>query len=637
MRRCRLSLSTRLSLIAGLLLCALFAVLGAAFHVLGKVETTAAELSILREAQRRTQQADMAHDAIRNAVLNLLLDVDGGPTQATRLRSLHDESTSLANEMALTTVMPLSPELHATVTKTQQVITGYIEQSERIGWLVTVNHAGALAELPDLDRAFEGAKEALGEQTDRLAEASARASADRARAGDGAKRVLLIAGALASLVSVALVVLITRSIRRSLRRVRDVAQAVASGALEQRVEVIDEDEIGALATSVNRMADHLQSTIQRIQQDVERSAFTAELMDALEMVDSEPEVHDVVTRAMAAVSPDHPMELLLADSSKAHLERAAQHPRRGAPGCPVGSPFGCAAVRRGNPVVFRESEALNACPHLRGRSCGAGSAVCVPVTFMGRSLGVLHASGPEGGGLSEAQQIRLRTIGIQAGARIGTLRAFQRTQLQASTDGLTGLSNRRAMEEALRASQPTSQPFAVVLGDLDHFKRLNDEHGHSAGDDALRIFAEVLRAALPFGDLAARWGGEEFAILLFDADAERALAWAELVRERLAEALTKACAPAFTASFGVADSTMSRELSALVKMADVALYQAKERGRNCAVVADSMARSGERVRARSEQQAAVDPRMLSDAGNRRATRSHRTATQWIAAASDDPT
>ena len=633
MRRCRLSLSTRLSLIAGLLLCALFAVLGTAFQVLAEVESTASELSLLREAQRRTQEADMDHDAVRNAVLNLLLDVDGGATQATRLRSLQAESTGLANEMALTAVMPLPPELHATVARTQLVIAAYIDQATRIGWLLSVNRAGALAELPDFDRAFQSAKDALGEQTDSLADASARASAERARAGAGAKRVLLISGVLASLISVALVALITRSIRTSLGRVRDVAKAVASGALEQRVAVIDEDEIGALATSVNQMADHLQATIQRIQQEVERGAFTAELVDALEMVDSEPEAHEVVARAMAAVSPDHPMELLLADSSKAHLERAAEHPQRGAPGCPVASPFGCVAVRRGNPVVFRESDALNACPHLRGRACGGGSAVCVPVTFMGRSLGVLHASGPEGGALSEAQQVRLRTVGIQAGVRIGTLRAFQRTQLQATTDGLTGLSNRRAMEEALRASQSTSQAFAVVLCDLDHFKRLNDEHGHSSGDDALRIFAEVLRASLSFGDVAARWGGEEFAILLFDVDAERAVAWTDLVRERLAEAVTKACAPAFTASFGVADSTMSRELSALVKMADIALYQAKDRGRNCAAIADSMARSGERVRARSEQHAAVDPRMLSDAGIRRATRRH-AATQWIAAASD---
>ena len=99
---------------------------------------------------------------------------------------------------------------------------------------------------------------------------------------------------------------------------------------------------------------------------------------------------------MVEISPATPMELLLSDSSRAHLERAATSPTAGAPGCPVESPFSCVAVRRGSPVVFDSSEALNACPKLRGRPAGACSAVCVPVSFMGRALGVLHATGPDG-------------------------------------------------------------------------------------------------------------------------------------------------------------------------------------------------------------------------------------------------
>ena len=103
-------------------------------------------------------------------------------------------------------------------------------------------------------------------------------------------------------------------------------------------------------------------------------------------------------------------------------------------------------MRRGNAVVFESSERLNACPHLRGREGGACSAVCVPVGFMGRSLGVLHTTAPERAPLGEEQIDQLRALAAQSGSRIGTVRAFEKTQLQASTDGLTGLVNRRTAE-----------------------------------------------------------------------------------------------------------------------------------------------------------------------------------------------
>src|SRR5262249_15826885 len=169
----------------------------------------------------------------------------------------------------------------------------------------------------------------------------------------------------------------------------------------------------------------------------QRDNFGSQLVEALEMADEENATFDVVERAMVEVEPTAPMELLLSDSSRAQLERAAASPVSGAPGCPVESPFSCVAVRRGNPVVFESSEALNACPKLRGRPNGVCSAVCIPVTFMGRALGVLHATGPAGEPLQPSQVAQLTTLATQAGARIGTVRAFQRTQLQASTDSLT--------------------------------------------------------------------------------------------------------------------------------------------------------------------------------------------------------
>lgn len=317
---------------------------------------------------------------------------------------------------------------------------------------------------------------------------------------------------------------------------------------------------------------------QELARQAQRDNFGAQLVEALEMADEEHATLGVVERAMVEVSADAPIELLLSDSSRAHLERAATSPTAGAPSCPVESPFSCVAVRRGHPVVFESSEALNACPKLRDRATGPCSAVCVPVSFMGRSLGVLHATGPEGAPLGAEQVTQLTTLATQAGARIGTVRAFEKTQLQASTDGLTGLDNRRTLETHLRALIRQGAPFALALADLDHFKQLNDKHGHEAGDRSLRVFAQSAQRMLRDGDSIARWGGEEFVIVMPGANTEAAVKILERVRTGLVEALGGH--PAFTASFGVTDSTKAGKLEELIQLADAALYASKHAGRD---------------------------------------------------------
>jgi diguanylate cyclase (GGDEF)-like protein/PAS domain S-box-containing protein len=361
--------------------------------------------------------------------------------------------------------------------------------------------------------------------------------------------------------------------------------------LEANVTDLRHDRhVGGVVLNARDVTDRIELE-RELTHQAQRDIFGTQLIEALEMADEEEATFDVVERAMIEISDAAPMELLLSDSSRAHLERAATSPTAGAPACPVSSPFSCVAVRRGNPVVFETSESLNACPKLRDRPGGACSAVCVPVSFMGRALGVLHSTGPVGQPLAATQVAQLTTLATQAGARIGTVRAFQRTQLQASTDSLTGLVNRRTLETQLRGLVKQRRAFALAMADLDHFKQLNDAHGHEAGDRALRFFATTAQGVLRDDDVIARWGGEEFVIVVPDLDRHDAASVLERIRERLVE-FRSGDHPAFTASFGVTDSTRAETLEELLKFADAGLYEAKEAGRDRVCISDARPFSG---------------------------------------------
>lgn len=317
----------------------------------------------------------------------------------------------------------------------------------------------------------------------------------------------------------------------------------------------------------------------------ERLEFDTRLHRALEMADDEIEVLDIVEHGMGDAAPGRPVELLLADNSDAHLRRVAvRAPDDEAPGCTVEAPQDCPAVRQGSPMVFESSEELDACPKLRGRPYGPCAATCVPVALMGRAVGVLHAIRPVEETERPENTDRLRSLAARTGARIEMMRVLADTQLQAATDPLTGLINRRSLETHFRELPHDARPITAAMCDLDHFKDLNDTHGHETGDRALRQFARVLRAALRPGDVAARFGGEEFVLLLPRCSADTARQVAQRVRQRLADSLDGGLLPTFTVSIGLADTSNGDGLDELIAAADAALYEAKAAGRDRVVV-----------------------------------------------------
>jgi diguanylate cyclase (GGDEF)-like protein len=195
-------------------------------------------------------------------------------------------------------------------------------------------------------------------------------------------------------------------------------------------------------------------------------------------------------------------------------------------------------------------------------------------------MGVIHTVGPEEDVLDEQTIDMMEGLARQAGSRIGVLRAMASSELQAATDPLTGLANRRRLQAEVGRAREGSDGYAVVLADLDRFKDLNDTYGHEVGDRALRVFAGVLRESVRERDLACRYGGEEFVVLLPHCNVAQAQDAVDRIRAELIGVLTGGDVPGFTASFGLADSSMADDFDAVLRIADEALLRAKNSGRN---------------------------------------------------------
>ena len=245
----------------------------------------------------------------------------------------------------------------------------------------------------------------------------------------------------------------------------------------------------------------------------------------------------------------------------------------------------CAGIQRGTMYVADDlgDELSVHCPIY---PMSSGTLACIPL-ISGESVGAVHLYWKQPKGLPLERRSSIARITEHAALAIGNRRLMAALHGQANTDARTGLANSRAFDLALEGSLQAhrgGEALSVLMVDIDHFKDFNDRHGHPAGDEALRAFANTLRSCMREGDVAARYGGEEFAVYLPGIDHASALAIAERIRART-ESTVISLAPGVTdrvtISIGVATSPdHGQDRVTLLRLADQALYVAKALGRN---------------------------------------------------------
>jgi diguanylate cyclase (GGDEF)-like protein len=350
----------------------------------------------------------------------------------------------------------------------------------------------------------------------------------------------LLIGLFACLLLVAAVAYIEgRAIVRTLRRLVDATRAIARGDLTHQVPVQGRDEFALLGRTFNEMAAQLQTRLDELERQ-------------------RGKLRDVIARFGEALGATHDVDQLMRLIVEAAVE-------------------GTSAT--GGVIVAASGELVQA-----GRPDDGHDKIEVPLSAGDVTFGSLLLFGDE---FEDEDRMTAVSLASHAVVALDNARLHRIVERQALVDGLTGLANRRQCEETLAAELARLErfggPLALVVADLDWFKDVNDRHGHPSGDAVLREFAALLHDTVRDVDLAGRWGGEEFLLILPGTDLAGGAQVADRIRAALAGriVLSPDGAPIpVTASFGVAATPPATTAAELFSAADAALYEAKRNGKN---------------------------------------------------------
>ncbi len=382
---------------------------------------------------------------------------------------------------------------------------------------------------------------------------------------------------------------------RRLKAVSAAALKLAAGDMRIRSDVKGSDEIGYLATSFNVLAEEItnwRSNLEEIAANrVRELTALFEVVDtiskSLELGKVLPDVLDRVLGNMGAgkgaiVLLDQDDKTLLLKGFRGLSEESLCQVVEKGQGCVGDVILKNSSIK----VSGDEDEGSGAVPGLESEN--VRSALVVPVTVRGEVLGVLAVYSEEKDRFTDEDEALLETIGNQVGVAVENARLYEKTLELAQVDGLTGLANRRYLMERLKQERDRAERYhtslSVIILDLDKFKSFNDTYGHLQGDELLKAFSSMLNRQIRSADIAGRYGGEEFCVVLPNTSVKGALVIAERIRKAMEDIkipVGEGRLPAGrTASIGVAEFVGEESVEKMLNAADTALYRAKQDGRN---------------------------------------------------------
>lgn len=393
---------------------------------------------------------------------------------------------------------------------------------------------------------------------------------------------LLIIGCVL-LLAVGISIFLSFQLSRPIIQLKNAAQEIAKGDLTKKVPITTEDEIGQLARSFNLMVDGLIESKRNID-------LLSEMGELLPTCIIQEEIQTIFSQFGEKLLPHLSASLCIYTSSKNQLQVMASWGKESIYQTSLFAAQDCWAIRRGTAFYVPSVSSSMRCKHV----ASAGGYWCIPLSAGGEILGILSIFFGSQEPTHQEKRIISRIAG-DVSLALANVRLRSSLEHLSIHDSLTGLYNRRYMEEIvsieLNRAKGQNKPLSMIMLDIDHFKKINDTFGHTAGDVILRELSHFLKQFFRSTDIICRYGGEEFLVILPDTSLQFAAEQAEILRKKVKNCSIKIGEEVLNLinlSLGVAAYPENgQEAELIIKAADTALYRAKEEGRDRISVAPS--------------------------------------------------
>ncbi|HBB15558.1 MAG TPA: hypothetical protein DCZ97_00630 [Syntrophus sp. (in: bacteria)] len=426
--------------------------------------------------------------------------------------------------------------------------------------------------------------------------------------------VMLYLTVLCLLIGLGIAFFVSRSVAMPISRLKTAVERITQGDMDTPIAVKRADETGDLAKAFETMRAGMKDTLEKLQTEIaDRKASagqleqrTEEIMQLNELGSmlqtclNAEEAYDTVTRYAEKLFPGENGAVFQFKASRNLLEAVSLWDKSSSVDKAF-LPEECLALRLGRVHRIDDANSGPLCPHIR-KPESVGYSICIPMMAQGETIGVFHLEGEhtkagrwEGAHnqwTTEKQQFAV-AVAEHVSLALSNMKLRETLHNLSIRDPLTGLFNRRYMEESLERellkARRYSRPLGVIMIDIDHFKRFNDTYGHEAGDQILRELGIFLQNHIRLTDIPCRYGGEEFTLILPEADITFTQQRAEQIRigaAALRVSIQGQTLAEITISQGVAVFPGNGESGEeLLRAADEALYRAKQQGRNHVVLA----------------------------------------------------